>query len=93
MTGVRMTATVTAKSGDDNTAVERIGRDSHRRINNREVCPGSMKQDQKDLNLLDRARQEEPAPDFFFQKKRGKKREKPRGKAPQQFEQRAARRA
>lgn len=62
----RWTATVTAKSGDDNTAVERIGRrDSHRRINNREVCPGSMKQDQKDLNLLDRARQEEPAPDFF----------------------------
>lgn len=83
---------MTAKSGDDNTAVERIGRrDSHRRINNREVCPGSMKQDQKDLNLLDRARQEEPAPDL--KKKEGKKKENPRGKAPQEFEQRAARRA
>lgn len=86
----RWTATVTAKSGDDNTAVERIGRDSHRRINNREVCPGSMKQDQKDLNLLDRARQEEPASDL---KKKREKKENPREKAPQEFEQRAARRA
>lgn len=53
--------------------------------------PRLHEQDHKDLRLLDRARQEEPAPDL--KKKEGEKKENPRGKAPQQFEQRAARRA
>lgn len=83
---------MTAKSGDDNTAVERIGRrDSHRRINNRGVCPGCMSRITKTFTSLGIMPGGDLAPDL--KKKEGKKKENPRGKAPQEFEQRAARRA